>query len=158
MEMELMETCRSYTMSSSTYQSPFKPTPTSTQLDVFVRWLRLKKYRIEVTYGVYVYTPYEKIAFWTLFSFFFVVISSALLVYAYRSMAFLLDSAASFVVESINDERHRLTTSGGSLTSHLLLTAKHAATRLITTSAQTGGVEKAMMELTGGAARNSQVA
>ncbi|KAI1158041.1 hypothetical protein F5B18DRAFT_657052 [Nemania serpens] len=137
-------------MSSPTYQSPYKPTPTpaSAQLDTFARWVRLKKYRIEVTYGVYVYTPMEKVAFYTLFCFLFVLISTAILLYTQRSLTFLVRAAASHI--EIN--RHRLI---GSLTSRLLVT-KHAATGL-TTSAQTGGVEKAM-NMIGGAAKNSQVA
>ncbi|KAI0118308.1 hypothetical protein GGR51DRAFT_211692 [Nemania sp. FL0031] len=121
-------------MSSTTYQSPYKPTPTSTQFDTFVRWLRLKKYRIEVTYGVYVYTATEKVVFWTLFCFFFVTISTAILLYTRRSLIFLARSLAT----------------------HLLGSAKHAATGLMT-SAQTGGAEKAM-EAMSGVAKNSQVA
>ncbi|KAI1821415.1 hypothetical protein F4861DRAFT_469185 [Xylaria intraflava] len=82
-------------MSSTTYESPYKPTPTSTQLDVFVRWLRLKKYRIEVTYGVYVFTPGEKVVFWTLFCCLFVVSWTALVLYTHRSLAYLVRTAAS---------------------------------------------------------------
>ncbi|KAI8951784.1 hypothetical protein F4801DRAFT_262892 [Xylaria longipes] len=124
-------------MSSTTYQSPYKPTPTSTQPDTFMRSLKLRKYRIEVTYGVYVFTPMEKLVFWTLFCFFFVVISTAMILYTHRSLAFLLRAAASHGA------------------SHLL-TAKRATTGL-TASAQTRGVEKAM-ELMSGTAKNSQVA
>ncbi|RYC59019.1 hypothetical protein CHU98_g7198 [Xylaria longipes] len=133
-------------MSSTTYQSPYKPTPTSTQPDTFMRSLKLRKYRIEVTYGVYVFTPMEKLVFWTLFCFFFVVISTAMILYTHRSLAFLLRAAASHV-----DGRGL----SGSLASHLL-TAKRATTGL-TASVQTRGVEKAM-ELMSGTAENSQVA
>ena len=35
------------------------------------RWARLKKYRAEVTYGVYVFTPGEKVVFWLIFTFLF---------------------------------------------------------------------------------------
>ncbi|KAI0487562.1 hypothetical protein F4859DRAFT_261182 [Xylaria cf. heliscus] len=132
-------------MSSTTYQSPYKPTPTSTQLDTFVRWLRLRKYRIEVTYGVYVFTPMEKLAFWTLFSFFFVVISTALILYTHR---FLLRAVASLV-----DSR------SSSLASHLLTAKQRAMTGLTTSAAaaQGHGIEKAM-DVVSGAAKNSQVA
>ncbi|KAI1183217.1 hypothetical protein F5B17DRAFT_434833 [Nemania serpens] len=132
-------------MSSTTYQSPYKPTPTSTPLDTFARWLRLKKYRIEVTYGVYVYTPMEKLVFWTLFCSLFFLISTAMLLYTHRSLTFLVRVAASHI--DIN--RHGLI---GSLTSRLPV-AKHAATGLTT-----GGVEKAMNLIGGGEAMNSQVA
>ncbi|KAI0428361.1 hypothetical protein F5Y09DRAFT_289295 [Xylaria sp. FL1042] len=134
-------------MSSITYQSPYKPTPNSTQLDIFVRWLRLKKYRIEVTYGVYVYTPGEKLVFWTIFCILFVLISMVTVHYTHRSLVFFLRTLA-----SIADSRML----SGNLVSHLL-TAKHAATGLTTSSAQTRGAEKAV-ELMGGMAKNSQVA
>ncbi|KAI0551465.1 hypothetical protein F4679DRAFT_142874 [Xylaria curta] len=133
-------------MSSATYQSPYKPTPTSTQFDKFVRNLYLRKYRIEVTYGVYVFTPMEKLVFWTLFCFFFVLISTALILYIHRSLAYILRAAASQV------DGYELS---GSLTSYLL-TAKRATARL-TTSAQSRGAEKAM-ELVSGTAKNSQIA
>ncbi|KAI0521021.1 hypothetical protein F5B22DRAFT_644265 [Xylaria bambusicola] len=79
-------------MSSSpityTYQSPYKPTPTSSQLDKFIRYLRLKIYRIEVTYGIYVYTPVEKVVFWTLFCFLFSAISTVTILYTHRILLF----------------------------------------------------------------------
>ncbi|KAI1437845.1 hypothetical protein GGR50DRAFT_609592 [Xylaria sp. CBS 124048] len=84
-------------MSSTMYQSPYKPTPTSTPFDVFMRWLRLKKYRIEVTYGIYVFTPGEKAVFWTLFCLFFAVVWSALALYTQRSLAFLVRLVCSTV-------------------------------------------------------------
>ncbi|KAI0805020.1 hypothetical protein GGR55DRAFT_293599 [Xylaria sp. FL0064] len=133
-------------MSSTAYQSPYKPTPTSTQLDIFVRWLRLKKYRIEVTYGVYVYTPGEKLVFWTLFCVLFALISTVIIHYTHRSLILFVRTLA-----SVADSRM--------LSSNLvsqILTAKHAATGL-TASAQTRGAEKAV-ELMGGMAKNSQVA
>ncbi|KAI3341202.1 hypothetical protein F4824DRAFT_451128 [Ustulina deusta] len=133
-------------MSSTTHQSPYEPTPTSTQFDIFVRWLRLKKYRIEVTYGVYVFTPMEKVAFWTLFCILFTVISTITIHYTHRSLIFFVRAVASLVDSRVLN---------GNPVSHLL-TAKHAATGL-TTSAQSRGVEKAA-ELIGGIAKNSQVA
>lgn len=90
----------------------------------------------------------EKVAFWTLFCFLFVLISTALLLYTHRSLTFVVRAAASHI--DIN--RHGLI---GGLTSHLPI-ARHTATGL-TTATQTGGVEKAM-DLIGGAAKNSQVA
>ncbi|KAI1150950.1 hypothetical protein F4825DRAFT_451970 [Nemania diffusa] len=133
-------------MSSTTYQSPYKPTPTSTQLDTFVRWLRLQKYQIEVTNGVYVYTAGEKAVFWGLFCFLFVTISATILLYTHRSLDFLVRATASYL-DSYGYN--------SSLMSYLL-SAKHAATRL-TTSAQTGGADKAM-EVMSSIAKNSQVA
>ncbi|KAI1309617.1 hypothetical protein F5Y03DRAFT_67150 [Xylaria venustula] len=133
-------------MSLTTYQSPFKPTPTSTQLDIFVRWLRLKKYRIEVTYGVYVYTPGEKLVFWTLFCILFALISTVTVHYTHRSLLFFVRILAS------NFDSHSL---GSNIVSQFL-NVKYAATGL-TTSAQTRGAEKAVEALSG-MAKNSQVA
>ena len=130
------------TMSSTftEYQSPYKPTPTSTQLDKFVRWLRLKIYRIEITYGVYVYTPVEKVVFWTLFCLLFSAISTIGLLYTHRSLLFCWHT----LVNS-----HLLS---GNVVSRVL-TAKHAAAGL-TASVST---EEAV-ELVSGLAKNSQVA
>ncbi|KAI0968865.1 hypothetical protein F4678DRAFT_188576 [Xylaria arbuscula] len=133
-------------MSSTTYQSPYQPTPTSTQLDIFVRWLRLKKYRMEVTHGVYVYTPGEKLVFWTLFCILFTLISTVAVHYTHRSLLFFVRILAS------NFDSHSL---GGKIVSQFQ-NAKHAATGL-TTSAQTRGAEKAV-EAFSGVAKNSQVA
>ncbi|TGJ83654.1 hypothetical protein E0Z10_g5112 [Xylaria hypoxylon] len=130
-------------MSSVTYQSPCKQTPTPTQFDTFVRWLRLKKYRIEVTYGVYVFTPMEKVMFWTLFCILFTFISAAIVLYTHRSLTLFVRAGASHINSRISS-------------GDLILTAKHAATGL-TTSAQTRGAEKAA-ELMDGMAKNSQVA
>ena len=41
---------------------------TAPSLTAIGRWARLKKYRIEVTYGIYVFTPGEKFMFWSLFA------------------------------------------------------------------------------------------
>ncbi|KAK5636435.1 hypothetical protein RRF57_012147 [Xylaria bambusicola] len=130
-------------MSSSiayTYQSPYKPTPTSTQLDKFVKYLRLKIYRIEVTYGVYVYTPMEKVVFWALFCFLFSAISTVTIVYTHRILLFYW----------------RILLENGVLGNNVLpplSAAKQAATGL-TTSVRT---EEAA-ELISGLAKNSQVA
>ncbi|KAI1211895.1 uncharacterized protein F4807DRAFT_380374 [Annulohypoxylon truncatum] len=66
-------------------------------LEAFARWARLKKYRIEVTYGVYVYTPVEKAVFWTIFCLLFTAISFAALVYTKRNVTLLLKYASIYV-------------------------------------------------------------
>ncbi|KAI1379100.1 hypothetical protein F4677DRAFT_357682 [Hypoxylon crocopeplum] len=71
----------------------FSPSP----IEALVRWVRLKKYRIEVTYGVYVFTPMEKAIFWFIFCSLFTVISFAVVVYTQRNI-FLLIRYASFYV------------------------------------------------------------
>ncbi|KAI1103236.1 hypothetical protein F4804DRAFT_310825 [Jackrogersella minutella] len=67
-------------------------------LKALARWARLKKYRIEVTYGVYVFTPMEKFAFWTIFLFLFTVISFTVAVYAQRNALLLLKYAFVHVI------------------------------------------------------------
>ncbi|KAI1425188.1 hypothetical protein F5Y12DRAFT_388500 [Xylaria sp. FL1777] len=131
------------------YQSPYKPTPTSTQLDTFVRWLRLKKYRIEVTYGVYVYTPGEKLVFWTLFCILFTVISTITVHYTHRSIIFFARTLAASIDGHVLDGRHGLMSQ--------FFAAKHPAVVGLTTSAQTRGAEEAV-ELMNSLAKNSQVA
>ncbi|KAI1077536.1 hypothetical protein F5B20DRAFT_551825 [Whalleya microplaca] len=69
----------------------------SSPIEALGRWARLKKYRIEITYGVYVFSPMEKVLFWTLFSFFFTVISYAAVVYTQRNVMLLIQYAAVYV-------------------------------------------------------------
>ncbi|KAI0897547.1 hypothetical protein F4806DRAFT_405051 [Annulohypoxylon nitens] len=66
-------------------------------LEALARWARLKKYRIEVTYGVYVYTPVEKAVFWTIFCLLFTAISFATFVYTKRNVILLLKYASVYV-------------------------------------------------------------
>ncbi|KAI0476043.1 hypothetical protein GGR56DRAFT_674543 [Xylariaceae sp. FL0804] len=54
--------------SPSPYQSPFRAAPDASPLQRLACWARLRKYQIEVTYGVYVYTPAERAVFWALFA------------------------------------------------------------------------------------------
>ncbi|KAI5924482.1 hypothetical protein F4810DRAFT_719088 [Camillea tinctor] len=81
----------SYFPSSSLYSSysPTRPPPPTSPAEALLRWAQLKKYRIEVTYGVYVYTPVEKAFFWAIFGFLFVAISGAGLLWAGRNLAAL---------------------------------------------------------------------
>lgn len=134
------------------YQSPYEPTPTSTVPGTFMRWLRLKKYRIEVTYGVYVYTPMEKVVFWTLFCSLFVLISTAILVYTQRSLTFLLRS----IISDLGNGDGL----SGSLASGFFVAKNNVLSRLITTSArQIHEADKALLQqLVDGTAKNSQVA
>ncbi|KAI1483345.1 hypothetical protein K445DRAFT_117720 [Daldinia sp. EC12] len=66
-------------------------------IEAFARWARLKKYRIEVTYGVYVFTPVEKAVFWTIFCFLFTTISFAAILYTQRNVLLLLRYASFYV-------------------------------------------------------------
>ncbi|KAI1486505.1 hypothetical protein F5X96DRAFT_673609 [Biscogniauxia mediterranea] len=81
----------------SSYSSPYITSPhlttstsSSSPASALLRWARLKKYRIEVTYGVYVYTPVEKLIFWVLFCVLFVAVGGAALLWVARQVAFLL--------------------------------------------------------------------
>ncbi|KAI0827228.1 hypothetical protein F5Y06DRAFT_283805 [Hypoxylon sp. FL0890] len=80
-------------MSSPISTNMSKPTT----IEALARWAWLKKYRIEVTYGVYVFTPVEKAVFWTIFCFLFTVISFAAVVYTQRNVLLLLRYASVYV-------------------------------------------------------------
>ncbi|KEZ39663.1 hypothetical protein SAPIO_CDS9602 [Scedosporium apiospermum] len=59
----------------------------------FVRWLELKKYQLEVTFSVYIYTPFEKFIFW---SFVFLLASLtfiATILYLPHHIIFLMNRA-----------------------------------------------------------------
>ncbi|OTB00016.1 hypothetical protein M426DRAFT_246085 [Hypoxylon sp. CI-4A] len=66
-------------------------------LEALTQWARLKKYRIEVTYGIYVYTPMEKVVFWTIFCFLFTVIPFAAVLYTQRNVLLLIKYASFYV-------------------------------------------------------------
>lgn len=70
---------------------------TLTTIDALARWARLKKYRIEVTYGVYVFSPMEKVFFWSIFCFLFTVISFAAIIYTQRNVLLLIRYAGAFI-------------------------------------------------------------
>ncbi|KAI0101296.1 hypothetical protein F4814DRAFT_453212 [Daldinia grandis] len=67
------------------------------KIEALFRWASLKKYRIEVTYGVYVYTPIEKAVFWIIFCFLFTTISFAAILYTERNVLLLLRHASIYV-------------------------------------------------------------
>ncbi|KAI1658801.1 hypothetical protein F4813DRAFT_356303 [Daldinia decipiens] len=71
--------------------------PSPSIIEALIRWASLKKYRIEVTYGVYVYTPVEKAVFWTIFCFLFAAISFAAIFYTERNVILLLRYASIYV-------------------------------------------------------------
>ncbi|KAI5860649.1 hypothetical protein GGS23DRAFT_599170 [Durotheca rogersii] len=79
-------------MSSTT-----KTTSSPSSLDALARWARLKKYRIEVTYGVYVYTPMEKVVFWSIFCLLFTILPFAAALYIRRSVPILVRQASVYV-------------------------------------------------------------
>lgn len=66
-------------------------------IEDFGRWARLKKYRIEVTYGVYVFTPGEKAVFWSIFSLIFGFITYYLALFLSRNVLFVVHSAWSLI-------------------------------------------------------------
>ncbi|KAI2605248.1 uncharacterized protein GGS25DRAFT_422360 [Hypoxylon fragiforme] len=73
-------------------------TTTTTKLASLARWARLKKYRIEVTYGVYVFTPAEKFVFWTVFCLLFTAISFAAFLFTRRNVLLLVRYYAAWYV------------------------------------------------------------
>lgn len=65
--------------------------------EAFGRWARLKKYRFEVTYGVYVFTPGEKIAFWSIFSLLFGLVAYYMTLFVSRNVVVAVHSAWSLI-------------------------------------------------------------
>ncbi|KAI1337216.1 hypothetical protein F5Y15DRAFT_164875 [Xylariaceae sp. FL0016] len=98
----------------SPHQNLLKAPPTASPMEKFACWMRLRKYRIEVTYGVYVYTPAEKAIFWALFIFLFTLISAVLLLYTERRVVGLSRVAVSYI------QRNDVAGSLAKLVSHLL--------------------------------------
>ncbi|KAK7756995.1 hypothetical protein SLS62_001011 [Diatrype stigma] len=69
----------------------------SSSIKAFGRWARLKKYRIEVTYGVYVFTPGEKLAFWSILSLLFSLVAYYMTLFVSRNVVFIVHSAWSLL-------------------------------------------------------------
>ncbi|RYP57577.1 hypothetical protein DL769_009403 [Monosporascus sp. CRB-8-3] len=66
-------------------------------IEALGRWARLKKYRIEVTYGVYVFTPGERLAFWMIFCLLFSLITYYATLFLARNLVLIIHSAGSLI-------------------------------------------------------------
>ncbi|RYP72173.1 hypothetical protein DL770_008003 [Monosporascus sp. CRB-9-2] len=66
-------------------------------IEALSRWARLKKYQIEVTYGVYVFTPGERLAFWTIFCLFFSLATYYATLFLSRNLVLVVHSAGSLI-------------------------------------------------------------
>lgn len=66
-------------------------------IEAFGRWARLKKYRIEVTYGVYVFTPGEKFAFWAISSLFLSLVAYYTTLVVSRNVIFVIHALWSLI-------------------------------------------------------------
>ncbi|KAI5862757.1 hypothetical protein GGS23DRAFT_597079 [Durotheca rogersii] len=64
----------------------------------FGRWLRLKQYQIEVTFGVYMFTPTEKFAFWSVVFLLCSLLTIAVVLYLPQHVLFILNRAWFYVV------------------------------------------------------------
>ncbi|ORY71611.1 uncharacterized protein BCR38DRAFT_404677 [Pseudomassariella vexata] len=65
----------------------------STSLQSLGRWLRLKQYQIEVTFGVYIFTPIEKFVFWSVVFLLFSLTIIATMLYLPQHIVFVLNRA-----------------------------------------------------------------
>ncbi|KAI1099874.1 hypothetical protein F4804DRAFT_66444 [Jackrogersella minutella] len=66
-------------------------------LQRFGRWLRLKQYQIEVTFGVYMFTPTEKFAFWSVVFLLCSLLTIATVLYLPQHVLFILHRAWFYV-------------------------------------------------------------
>ncbi|KAI0167140.1 hypothetical protein GGR52DRAFT_90124 [Hypoxylon sp. FL1284] len=63
----------------------------------FGRWLRLKKYQIEVTFGVYMFTPTEKFIFWSVVFLLYGLLAIATVLYLPQHVLFIINRAWFYV-------------------------------------------------------------
>ncbi|KAI1377445.1 hypothetical protein F4677DRAFT_57994 [Hypoxylon crocopeplum] len=66
-------------------------------LQRFGRWLRLKQYQIEVTFGVYMFTPTEKFAFWSVVFLLYGLLMIATILYLPQHVLFIIHRAWFYV-------------------------------------------------------------
>ncbi|OTA61056.1 hypothetical protein K449DRAFT_395761 [Hypoxylon sp. EC38] len=66
-------------------------------LQRFGRWLRLKQYQIEVTFGVYMFTPTEKFLFWSVVFLLCGLLIIATVLYLPQHVLFIINRAWFYV-------------------------------------------------------------
>ncbi|KAI5924275.1 hypothetical protein F4810DRAFT_134082 [Camillea tinctor] len=66
-------------------------------LQRFGRWLRLKQYQIEVTFGVYMFTPTEKFTFWSVVFLLTALTTIAIILYLPQHILFIINRAWFYV-------------------------------------------------------------
>ncbi|KAI1407265.1 hypothetical protein F5Y13DRAFT_183509 [Hypoxylon sp. FL1857] len=66
-------------------------------LQRFGRWLRLKQYQIEVTFGVYMFTPTEKFLFWSVVFLLCSLLIIATVLYLPQHVLFIINRAWFYV-------------------------------------------------------------
>ncbi|KAI2608424.1 uncharacterized protein GGS25DRAFT_275454 [Hypoxylon fragiforme] len=66
-------------------------------LQRFGRWLRLKQYQIEVTFGVYMFTPTEKFLFWSVVFLLCGLLLIATILYLPQHVLFIINRAWFYV-------------------------------------------------------------
>ncbi|KAI2623353.1 hypothetical protein GGR54DRAFT_49419 [Hypoxylon sp. NC1633] len=66
-------------------------------LQRFGRWLRLKQYQIEVTFGVYMFTPTEKFIFWSVVFLLCSLVMIATILYLPQHVLFIISRAWFYV-------------------------------------------------------------
>ncbi|KAM7206486.1 Protein of unknown function (DUF3317) domain containing protein [Naviculisporaceae sp. PSN 640] len=63
------------------------------RLEAFSKWLQLKKYQLEVTLSVYMFTPNEKFIFYSVFFLLFSLTLIAMILYLPQHVQFILGRA-----------------------------------------------------------------
>jgi len=78
--------------------------------DSFCQWVRLKHYQFEITFAINVYTPMEKLVFWSIIIPLFTIISFSLTRLFLRGLLALVKYLAVWVFMSASgQQRHRPT-------------------------------------------------
>ncbi|PSR83369.1 hypothetical protein BD289DRAFT_370089 [Coniella lustricola] len=95
----------------------------------FVKWLQLKIYQVEVTFSVYIFTPYEKFIFWSVVFLLFSLTALATILYLPHHIMFLVGRAWFY----IHGDAGMLVSTSSSSTAGL---AKNTAVQALTTAKQ----------------------
>ncbi|KXJ92970.1 hypothetical protein Micbo1qcDRAFT_160850 [Microdochium bolleyi] len=85
----------------------------------FGKWLRLKQYQIEVTFGVYMFTPVEKSVFWSVVFLFSSLTLLACVLYMPQHIVFISNRAWFYVNGYAGDQISSSATTGAGLVTGL---------------------------------------
>ncbi|KAI1076299.1 hypothetical protein F5B20DRAFT_330392 [Whalleya microplaca] len=103
-------------------------------LQRFGRWLRLKQYQIEVTFGVYMFTPTEKFAFWSVVFLLYSLLVIACILYLPQHILFIVHRAWFYVNGGESGAASNLVAGNKDA---LSLTASSAASTMAAAAAET---------------------
>ncbi|KAJ2970165.1 hypothetical protein NUW58_g9778 [Xylaria curta] len=108
-------------------------------LQRFGRWLSLKQYQIEVTFGVYMFTPTEKFIFWSVVFLLSAMGSIATILYLPQHILFIINRAWFYVNGGDSS-------SGVFVSSNVVAAAKSALSLSLESVNPTNGIASATTE------------